>query len=184
MGARNLAFLTTCLIACYSSTEAQSETSAIRKIDFQRFLTQRDHLNEFLDCPGPSIKEIHVEYGKLLLDETEQAVVEATTCAIVQGGADILEVFRFGENGVPISLPIDDSAFSKGNLYEGKSKSPHLGIIDGKLTRWYIMYANDSSANPKAGYRRKISYRWSGKSFVVDKVLDIPPNSSSAKLDE
>lgn len=164
------------LLAQLPTAFAESPDSAIRKIDFEQFLIRRDRLDTQSECqPERPIKRIDVQYGRLLPGTAEQAVVEATTCMMGNGGADIVEVFALDSAGKPITLPIDNSGYAGRELFEGQSWTPRLEILDGKLTRWFVMYDKGGSTNKNAGVKREIVYKWSGRSFVIDHVKDTPP---------
>ncbi len=157
--------------------------SGIRKINFEQFLIDSEGLQglpaKFGEDPDKvsPIKGLNVEYADLTGDGEEEAVVEATTIAMGNGGADIVRIFTLDKKNVPAELKVDNSGF-KGNLFEGQHHStPRLGIKNGKLTCWYPMYGVNEK-KPKAGWTRNIIYRWSGSQFVIDQVNDVPPSEN------
>ncbi|AVS73995.1 hypothetical protein [Paracidovorax cattleyae] len=147
---------------------------AIRKVDFSTYLLARDGLGvqlieEF--CDRDPIRHIAVRYADLLGQGDEQAVVEATTCAMGTGGADITEVFRRLPDGRLASLPIDDTGYQGGDLYEGQRRTPRLEVRRGRLTRWFVRYGEGAEGGAPQ-IRRTITYRWSRDRFVIDSVKD------------
>ena len=169
-----LTFLLSCVV------QAQELASSIHSIDFKAFLIQRDHLEslrgEFSEDACPElIKNIEVQYGRLIGKPTEQAVVQATTCAMGNGGADIEGVFDLSNSGTPVSLTIDDSNYKSDDLYRGQNWTPRLEILHGRLTRWFVMYDKASREGiAKAGWKRVITYKWSKDRFVIADVKDYP----------
>ena len=155
---------------------------SVRDVDFKHYLLTRNNLGkrlarEFGDA-NP-IKDVRVQYGDLIGEGDEQAVVEATTCAMGNGGADIVEVFRMKADGQLLSLTMDDTSYKESQLYEGQTVTPRLVVKGGKLTRWFVMSAKGPAAgNPKAGLRRIITYRWSKDHFTIEAVIDVPDEGS------
>lgn len=169
-----------CVLAVLSSTThgvATTRKSTIREVEFAQFLLLRKDLGAALDveCPGvEKIQRLTVNFADLDGDGAEEAVVEATTCRMGNGGADIVEVLKIDQSRHLVSLKIDDSNFAQGMLYEGQSWTPRLEILNGRLTRWFVMYDRGAGSNPKKGFKRVIHFKWSGDRFVIEKVADLP----------
>jgi hypothetical protein len=168
----------TTLVFIVSVGWGRQATNSIRNIDFKQYLLSRNGLGRNLKKEFGDVDPIHdiqVQYAKLIkAGDDEEAVVAATTCAMGNGGADIVEVFRMKADGQLISLEIDDSGYKRGSLYEGQTATPRLEVKSGKLTRWFVMYAKGSTVgNPKAGLKRVIVYRWSSNRFKIDTVKDV-----------
>lgn len=171
----------TLTLSLWSAAYAEDLVNSIRLFDFKQFLIQRNQLEKSLRLEFPEdlcpdlIKRIDVHYGKLIGKSTEQAVVEAVTCAMGNGGADIVEVFDLSGSGIPIRLMIDDSSYDTNKLYQGQHWTPRLEILNDRLTRWFVMYdKSDRDLNPEAGWKRVITYKWNGDKFVIDHVKDLP----------
>ena len=129
-----------------------------------------------MECPGvEKFQRLTVTFADLDGDGAEEAVVEATTCRMGNGGADIVEVLKLDQSQHLVSLKIDDSDFDQGKLYDGQSWTPRLELLDGRLTRWFVMYDKGAGSNPKKGFKRVIQFKWSGDRFVVEKVADFSP---------
>ncbi|AVS88170.1 hypothetical protein C8238_07935 [Paracidovorax avenae] len=160
---------------------ARAHADAIRKVDFRAYLLARGGLGKQLAeefGERDPIRHITVQYADLLGHGDEQAIVEATTCAMGNGGADITEVFRRLPDGGLASLPLDDTGYQDGNLYEGQRRTPRLEVRHGRLTRWFVRYGE----GPEGGapqIRRTIIYRWSRDRFVIDSVKDDAIGDSS-----
>ncbi|GEM_PF-4827335 len=145
----------------------------IRKVNFRSYLLARDGLRARLAeefCERDPIRHITVHYADLIGQRDEQAVVEATTCAMGNGGADITEVFRRLPDGALVSLPLDDAGYRGGDLYAGQRRTPRLEVQRGRLTRWFVRYGDSEGELPQI--RRTITYRWSNDRFVIDSVKD------------
>ena len=128
------------IVSCLSNAIfAKDQPNSIRNFDFQSYLIKRNGLtNEGCGSEELPIKNIQTAYADLMGDGNEEAVVEATTCAMGNGGADIVEVFKLDSKGNPASLKIDDSKLSTQDLYKGQFRTPRLEPSNGKLTRWFI----------------------------------------------
>ncbi len=147
---------------------------AIRKVNFRSYLLARDGLGARLAaefCERDPIRHVAVHYADLIGQGDEQAVVEATTCAMGNGGADITEVFRRLPDGALVSLPLDDAGYRDGDLYAGQRRTPRLEVQRGRLTRWF-MRSGDAPKGGMLQIRRTITYRWSNDRFVIDSVKD------------
>ena len=166
------------IVSCFiSAAYAKDQTSSIRNFDFQRYLIKRNGLtNEGCGSEELPIKNLQVAYADLIGDGNEEALVEATTCAVGNGGADIVEVFKLDSKGIPVSLKIDDSKLPADDLYKGHFRTPRLEASNGKLTRWFIQRA--VGGPPFKETKRIITYQWTGEKFVIDKVQDFPQETS------
>lgn len=174
---KTFAFVCSIFLLAGSAAPAE-QRDAIRKFDFRAYLIAREHLiDRVCEGLGEPIQHINVQYAELLKNGHEQAIVEATTCAMGNGGADIVEVFQLDSSGKPVSLPISDAGYKKDDLYQGQYRTPRLEAMDGKLIRWFPMRlprkgGSESDEEPI----RVITYRWSGKEFVIQEVEDVPAN--------
>jgi hypothetical protein len=171
---RKLIICALAIVSCLSNAiYATDQGSSIRNYDFQSYLIKRNGLtNEGCGSNELPIKNLHVAYADLLGDGNEEALVEATTCAMGNGGADIVEVFKFDSKGNPVSLKMDDSKLSTQDLYKGQFRTPRLEASNGKLTRWFIQRA--AGEPPFKETKRIITYQWTGEKFIIDKVQDFP----------
>ena len=116
-----------CVVAVLASTThgvPATTKSTVRDIDFAQFLLTRNNLGAALavECPGvEKIQQLTVNFADLDGDGAEEAVLEATTCRMGNGGADIVEVLKMDQSRHLVSLKIDDSNFAQSKLYEGQS---------------------------------------------------------------
>lgn len=152
----------------------QDAADPIRKVNFRSYLLARDGLGDRLAaefCERDPIRQVAVHYADLIGQGDEQAVVEATTCAMGNGGADITEVFRRLPDGALVSLPLDDGGYRGGDLYAGQRRTPRLEVQRGRLIRWFVR-SGDAPTGDMPQVRRTITYRWSRDRFVIDSVKD------------
>ena len=159
------------------------ESKSIRDFDFRTYLIVREHLAEGLcEGMGEPIRHIEIQFADLLKNGREQALVEATSCAMGNGGADIVEVFQLDASGKPVSLTINDSGYKKEDLYRGQYRTPRLEVSNGKLIRWFDVRApGNRNRETDEETTRVITYRWSGKEFVIQDVQDVkdhPPEKT------
>lgn len=124
------------------------------------------------ECGGAApLKDLQVARVRLSGIAQELALVEATTCMMGNGGADIGLVLRRGAGGKLRSLSIDDGARAVDELYAGQRRTPRLQAREGHLVRWFV---KDDPAAGGQSLRREISYRWTGERFLLDEVRDLP----------
>jgi hypothetical protein len=178
---RRLTICAVAVISCLSNAiYAQDQLSSVRDFDFQSYLIKRNGLtNEGCGSEELPIKNIQVAYADLIGDGNEEALVEATTCAMGNGGADIVEVFKLDTKGSPVSLKIDDSKLPAEDLYKGQFRTPRLEVSNGKLTRWFIQ--RTTGEPPFKETKRVITYQWTGEKFIIDKVQDIPQETDKSR---
>jgi hypothetical protein len=157
--------------------QAPAAQASIRNANFRAYLLQQDDLGNNLrkECGrAPLIQNLNVSYGVVDGLPDTLAVVEAATCAMGNGGADIVEVFREGPEGKLQSLPIDETG-APADLYAGERRTPRLQILGGALTRWFVRDdKSDNLGRGKSGVRREIRYRWQGDRFVIADIKDVP----------
>ncbi|MFN8390869.1 MAG: hypothetical protein U0136_11310 [Bdellovibrionota bacterium] len=162
-------------ILCAVAAEAEPVHS-IRDVDFRHYLLTHNYVPLTGVCAaGSELARLEIQFGTLVPNHGEQAVVEAVSCLMGTGGADIVKVFSLGKNGEPEELEVNDSTRLVKRLYQGQSWTPRLEIRDGKLVRWFVMYEKGARRHKKAGFKREITYRWEGDKFVVADVKDFPP---------
>jgi hypothetical protein len=124
------------------------------------------------ECGGAApLNDLHIAYGRLLGTADEQALVEATTCMMGKGGADLVLVLRVGARLQIEPMTVDDSPRPAEELYDGQRRTPRIEAREGRLVRWFV---NDNPMSKGAALRREISYRWAGDRFVIDTVRDLP----------
>jgi hypothetical protein len=124
------------------------------------------------ECGGSTpLKDLHITYARLLGTREVQALVEATTCMMGNGGADIVLVLRRGARHRIEPLTLDDSSRPVEELYAGQTRTPRIEARSGKVVRWFV---KDVSPSKNSQVRREITYRWSGDRFVIYTVRDLP----------
>ena len=123
------------------------------------------------ECGGAApLQDLHIAYARLLGTADEQALVEATTCMMGNGGADIVLVLRMGARRQIEPLTVDDSSRPAEELYDGQRRTPRIEAREGRLVRWFV---KDNPMSKLAAIRREITYRWAGDRFVIDTVRDL-----------
>jgi hypothetical protein len=168
---------------------ATEKTTGIRAIDIKPFV--ESHLGELnpdladLDTAcGEGEKPLQslapVLYGDLDGDGQEEAVVEGWSCLSGNGGADFRGVLKLMPDGKLSVLPIEPmpKTFKGRNAYADLRGHMVVEIKDGRLHEVYGIYtAADANCCPEGGERRFI-YRWDGQRFVLDDMIDAPPQKS------
>ncbi|HLZ12140.1 MAG TPA: hypothetical protein VKP58_06085 [Candidatus Acidoferrum sp.] len=169
--------------------KADTKESAIRAVDIKSYL--ESHLGELFpdladletDC-GEGRKPLQslapVLYGDLDGDGQEEAAVEGWSCLSGNGGADIFGVLKLTSAGKLVSLPIAPlpKTFKGSNTMADLRGHMVLEIKEGKLLEKYGIYTpSDPNCCPEGGERQFV-YRWDGQKFIVDDMIDSPPEKT------
>ncbi len=165
------------------SASPPPQQTGIRAMDLKPFAEA--HLGDFnpdlsdlqTDC-GEGQKPLQslapVLYGDLDGDGQEEAVVEGWSCLAGNGGADFRGVIKLTRDGKLLALPIAPlpKTFKGSDPYSGLRGHMVVQIKDGRLLELYGIYCC-----PEGG-ERKFTYRWDGQRFVLDDIIDIPPEKN------
>jgi hypothetical protein len=121
-----------------------------------------------------------VLYGDLDGDGQEEAAIEGWSCLSGNGGADFFGVLKLKLAGKLVSLPID----ALPRTFKGRNATAELRghmvleIKDGKLLEKYGIYGGaDPNCCPTGGERHFV-YRWDGQKFMLDDMIDVPPEKN------
>ena len=156
------------------SVAVASKQGALGEPAIRRYLILAYGIAQHLkkECGGATpLKDLQLSYARLLGTSTVQVLVEATTCMMGNGGADIVLLLHVGPRHQIEPLILDDGSRPTEELYAGQLRTPRIEARDGRLVRWFVK-ANPSSQD--GSLRREITYRWSGDRFVIDTVHDLP----------
>jgi len=173
------------------SAAGPAANSAIRSLDLKPFI--ESHLGELnpdlaeLDTAcGEGEKPLQslgpVLYADLDGDGQEEAVVEGFSCLSGNGGADFAGVLKLMPDGKLAVLPIEPmpNVFKGRNPYADLRGHMVIEIRDGRLNEVYGIYqGSDPNCCPEGGVRRFI-YRRDGHQFVLDDIIDVPPQKSGS----
>ena len=160
--------------------------SAIRSVDLKPFI--ESHLGELnpdladlaTDC-GEGQKPLQslgpFLYGDLDGDGQEEAAVEGFSCLSGNGGADFRGVLKLLPGGKLEVLPIDPmpKIFKGRNPYADLRGHMVIEIKDGRLNEVYGVYKDADPNCCATGGDRHFIYRWDGHRFVLDDIIDVPP---------
>jgi hypothetical protein len=168
---------------------APPKLASIRTMDLKPFV--ESHLGELnpdladlqTDCGGggnPLQSLAPVLYGDLDGDGQEEAVLEGWSCLSGNGGADFRGVIKLMPTGKLAVLPIAPlpKTFKGRDPYTGLRGHMVVQIEHGKLVELLGIYADkDLNCCPENG-ERKFVYRWDGQRFVLDDIIDVPPEKN------
>ncbi len=131
-------------------------------------------------APIQSLAPVH--YGDLDGDGQEEAALEGWSCLSGNGGADFFGVLKFMPDGKLAVLPIEPmpKLFKGRNPYEGLRGHIRLEISGGKLAEVYPVYPDEKSCNSCSEGERRFRFRWNGQQFVLDDIIDVPPEKSGS----
>ncbi|HEY2459534.1 MAG TPA: hypothetical protein VGI16_01945 [Candidatus Acidoferrum sp.] len=164
-------------------------SSGIRGIDLEKFLrTHYAEVNSGVpDLQGecgekePRIrKELTIAYGDLDGDSEEEAVYAGYTCMSGTAGIDFVGVVRLKADGHLAGMEIEDEPTEfKGrrDLYHGLRGHMMLEIVNGHLVKSFPIYKDTDGCNAcSSGGTREFVYRWDGRRFALDNIVDVPPD--------
>lgn len=163
-----------------------ADAKGIRAVDLTKFLNPHyaevnPQLEELETECGEGQKPIQsiapFQYGDLDGDGEEDAVFMAFTCMSGTGGVDFYGVLKLLPDGKIVSLPIQDAPkrFKGRDPYHGLRGRTRLEIHDKRLVQIFPTYPNDQACNNCSEGERKFVYRWDGHQFVLDDIIDGPP---------
>ena len=120
------------------------------------------------------------EFGDLDGDGEEEAAIAGFSCLSGTGGADFFGVLKLLPGGKITVLPIEElpKTFKGRNPQEGLRGHLQLRIKDGRLLEVFPIYNNGEPNCCAEGGQRQFVYRWNGHKFVLDDVVDVPPEKS------
>jgi hypothetical protein len=120
-----------------------------------------------------------VQYGDLDGDGQEEAAVEGWSCLSGNGGADFWGVLKLMSDGKVAVLPIEamPKTFKGRNPHEGLRGHMKLEISEGRLVETYPTYPNEQACNSCSEGARRFIYRWDGHKFVLDDIIEVPPDA-------
>jgi hypothetical protein len=170
--------------------EETKARNSIRDVDLQKFLKTRyldiepdlDVLEE--QCPEGQDHILSLapfRYADLDGDGQEEAVFEGFTCMAGTAGVDFFGVLKVMPDGKLVKLPFEKERkeFKGRNPYEGLRGHLKLEIKNAHLLQVFPVYKDEKECNSCAdGGEREFVYRWDGHHFVLDDIIDVPPQKS------
>jgi hypothetical protein len=165
---------------------AASKLTGIRAVNVREFVEAHvGELNPDLadletDC-GEGQNRIQslapVQYADLDGDGKEEAAVEGWSCLSGNGGPDFWGVLKLLPDDKIVVLPIEPTpkTFRTRNPYEGLRGHMRLETGSGQLVEIYPIYPNEQACNSCSEGERRFVYRWDGQRFVLDDIIDVPP---------
>lgn len=163
----------------------------IHEVDVEKFLKTKytevdpalEHLEE--ECAPQGLSRIHsvkIQYGDLDGDGQDEAVYEGFTCMSGTAGIDFFGVLKLRSDGKLIALSIEGERKefkNRTDLYQGLRGHMSLEIKNGRLVEVYPVYESENDCNAcSEGGERDFVYRWDGHQFVLDDIIDVPPQKS------
>jgi hypothetical protein len=170
---------------------APSANSGIRSIDLKPFV--ESHLGELnpdladlaTDC-GDGQKPLQslapAKYGDLDGDGQEEAAIEGWSCLSGNGGADFRGVLKLLPDAKLAVLPMQPipKTFKGRNPYADLRGHMVIDIKNGRLVELYPIYKDGDPNCCGEGGTRNFIYRWDGHQFVLDDIIDAPPEKGGA----
>jgi hypothetical protein len=165
--------------------------SAIRSVDLAAFV--KAHVGEInpdladlqTECgeDQPPVTSIApAEFGDVDGDGEEEAAMVGFSCLSGTGGADFAGVLKLLPSGKLVVLPMEPlpKVFRGRDVLKDLRGHQSLRIENGRLLHVFPIYAGgEPNCCPEGGERHFI-YRWDGHKFVVDDIMEVPPEKSGS----
>lgn len=182
--------LNAAFVQSLSAASNGAKSSPIRSIDLKSFI--ESHLGEIdsnladlaTDC-GEDQKPLKslapILYGDLDGDGQEEVAFEGWSCLSGNGGADFRGVLKLQPDGNLVALPIDTvpKTFKGRKPYADLRGHMVIDIKDGRLQESFGIYRNSDPNCCPSGGERDFVYRWDGHRFVLDDIIDLPPEKDA-----
>ncbi len=137
------------------------------------------------DCANngrPLLQVASLQYADLDSDGKEEAIYQGFTCMSGTGGMDFFGLVKLTQDGKLVDMPIKphEGPFHGRNVYEGLRGHMSLVVENGKLAEVYPVYANEKECQAcSSGGQRQFIFHWDGSQFVLENVVDVPPEPSA-----
>lgn len=170
-------------------TATAAPSQAIRAADLKPFVEQ--HLGDL----NPDLADLATEcgegqkllqslappeYGDLDGDGSEEAVVQGWSCLSGNGGSDFWGVLGLAQDGKITILPIEPlpKKFKGRNTYDNLRGHIKVEIKESRLVMAFPLYPDENACNSCSDGERRFVYRWNGHEFVLDDMMDLPPDKA------
>ena len=173
-----LGFLTS--LSVISSSHAAGNADPIKDVDLKSYILQftppKELMNYCIDNGIDPINWINVQYIDFNKDGYSEAIVEASSCAMGNGGADFIKIFSMSSTQKLVELKINDEGVNPSDLHYGQGWTPRLTVEDDQLIRWYIIHPKDlARTKSKSGWKKKIFYILKDSEFFIHRIEETRP---------
>jgi hypothetical protein len=160
----------------------------IRAADVAKFLNS--HYAELdsnleslkVECPEGEdpIRSVDIQYGDLDGDGQEEALFQGYTCMAGSSGIDYSGIVKLQPDGKLVGLPITPppDTFNGRKPLEGLRGHMRLAIEDGRFVEVFPVYKGNECEACSEGGQRKFVFRWNGQQFVLDDIINLPPEKA------
>jgi hypothetical protein len=160
----------------------------IHDVDVEAFLnTHYADLDSNLEdlkvqCPEGEepIRSVEIQYGDLDGDGQDEALFQGYTCMAGTSGVDYAGIVKLQPDEKLVALPIAKipETFKGRAPFDGLRGHVRWDIQDRRFTETYSVYKGDECEACAEGGERKFVFRWDGHQFVLDDIIDIPPDKA------
>jgi hypothetical protein len=111
-------------------------------------------------------------------DGQEEALFQGYTSVVGTSGVDYSGIVKLQPDGKLVGLPIvpAPNTFKGHKPFEGLRGYVRLGIESGRFVEVYPVYKGDECEACSSGGQRKFVFRWNGHEFVLDDIINVPPD--------
>ncbi len=171
------------------SVDEQFAHQSIRNTDFDKPMTallakQLGGRGAMKAACKDSLRKDPVEiestvFGDVDGDGNEEAAVSAFSCQAGQAGPDLFAVFKLSAKGELVEMSFElrkwNQPFKERDPSVGLRGAPTIAIEHGRLAKLYGIFTDKDGGCCPTGGTRKFLYRWDGHQFVLDDIIDVPP---------
>jgi hypothetical protein len=121
-------------------------------------------------------------FGDLDGDGADEAAVTAISCQAGNAGPDLFAVFKQTADGEIHEMPFEArkwiEPFKGRDPSIGLRSAPTIAIENGKLVKGFPIFRDKDGGCCATGGTRKFIYCWDGHQFVLDDIIDVPPDKA------
>jgi hypothetical protein len=160
----------------------------IHDVDVEAFLnTHYGELDSTFEdlkdqCPegDDPIRNVEIQYGDLDSDGQDEALFQGYTCMAGTSGVDYSGIVKLQPDGKLVGLPIAHipDTFKGRDPFEGLRGHTRWDIQNGRFVEIYPVYKEGECEACSSGGERKFVFRWDGHQFVLNDIIDIPPDKA------
>jgi hypothetical protein len=174
--------------ALVTSENSQISHKSIHDVDVEEFVTTHyieldPHLESLKEECGEGqdpIRSVEVQYGDVDSDGQEEALFQGYTCMAGTSGVDYSGIVKLQPGGKLVGMPIAPApdTFKGRKPFEGLRGHVRLEIENGRFVETYPVYKGDECEACSSGGLRKFVFRWNGHEFVLDDIINVPPDQA------
>lgn len=168
--------------------QPQNPAKKVRDLDVEAFLNTHyaeidsglEDLKENCREGDDPIRSVEIQYSDLDGDGQEEALFQGYSCMAGSSGIDYSGILKLQPDGKLVSLKIGQipDTFKGRNPFDGLRGHVRLDVEDGHFIETHPVYKGKECEACSEGGQRKFVFRWDGHQFVLDDIMDVPPDKA------